>query len=109
MTAPYNYTFANDITTGESDFISDIVDGLTFVTPAFEVLQESIVAIGLPASGTANLWGPSMDVLLYVQPTTLRVTAGGWTILTSRGQHPAGRLRLLHPLQQPPELVPGRP
>ena len=37
-----------------------------------------------PASGTANLWGPSMDVLLYVQPTTLRVTAGGWTILTSR-------------------------
>ena len=84
MTAPYNYTFANDITTGESDFISDIVDGLTFVTPAFEVLQESIVALGLPASGTANLWGPSMDVLLYVQPTTLRVTAGGWTILTSK-------------------------
>ena len=23
-------------------------------------------------------------MLLYVQPTTLRVTAGGWTILTSR-------------------------
>ena len=109
VTAPYNYTFANDITTGESDFISDIVDGLTFVTPAFEVLQESIVALGLPASGTANLWGPSMDVLLYVQPTTLRVTAGGWTILTVQGQHPAGRPRLLHPVQQPPELVRRRP
>ena len=84
VTAPYNYTFANDITTAESDFISDIVDGLTFVTPAFETVQESIVAIGLPASGTANLWGPSMDTLLYVQPTTLRVTAGGWTILTAQ-------------------------
>jgi hypothetical protein len=84
VTAPYSYTFANDISTAESDFISDIVDGLTFVTPAFETLQESIVAIGLPASGTSNLWGPSMDTLLYVLPTTLRVTAGGWTILTAQ-------------------------
>ncbi len=84
VTSPYSYTFANDITTAESDFISDIVDGLTFVTPAFETLQESIVAIGLPASDTSNLWGPSMDTLLYVLPTTLRVTAGGWTILTSQ-------------------------
>jgi hypothetical protein len=38
--------------------------GLTFVTPAFETLQGSIVAIGLPASNSANLWGPSMDVPL---------------------------------------------
>jgi FAD/FMN-containing dehydrogenase len=84
VTAPYSYTFANDISTAESDFISDIVDGLTFVTPAFEALQESIVTIGLPATDTANLWGPSMDTLLYVLPTTLRVTAGGWTIITSQ-------------------------
>jgi hypothetical protein len=83
VTAPYAYTFANDVTTGESDFISDIVDGLTFVTPAFEALEESIVTIGLPATNTSNIWGPSMDTLLYVLPTTLRVTAGGWTILTS--------------------------
>jgi Cholesterol oxidase, substrate-binding/FAD binding domain len=84
VTGPYNYPFANSVTTGESDFISDIVDGLTFVTPAFEALEESIVAIGLPADNASNIWGPSMDSLLYVQPTTLRVTAGGWTILTSQ-------------------------
>jgi hypothetical protein len=84
VSSPYAYTFANSITTGESDLISDIVDGLTFVTPAFEALQESIVAVGLPATNTQNIWGPSADVLLYVLPSTLRVTAGGWTILTAR-------------------------
>ncbi|HXL19766.1 MAG TPA: cholesterol oxidase substrate-binding domain-containing protein [Streptosporangiaceae bacterium] len=84
VTSPYVYTFANSITTTESNLISDIVDGLTFLTPEFEGLEESIVQIGLPATNTANIWGPSADVLLYVLPTTLRVTAGGWTIITSK-------------------------
>lgn len=84
VTSPYAYTFANSISTAESDIISSIVDGLTFLTPEFEGVQESVVQIGLPATNTANLWGPSADVLLYVLPTTLRVTAGGWTIITSR-------------------------
>ncbi len=84
VTSPYAYSFANSISTAESDIISSIVDGLTFLTPEFEGVQESVVQIGLPATNTANIWGPSADVLLYVQPTTLRVTAGGWTIITSR-------------------------
>jgi hypothetical protein len=83
VTSPYAYTFANSISTAESDIISSIVDGLTFLTPEFEGLQESVVQIGLPATNTANIWGPSADVLLYVLSTTLRVTAGGWAIITS--------------------------
>jgi hypothetical protein len=84
VTSPYAYTFANSISTTESDLISSIVDGLTFLTPEFEGVQESVVKLGLPATNTANIWGPSADVLLYVQPTTLRVTAGGWTVITSQ-------------------------
>jgi hypothetical protein len=84
VSSPYAYSFANSISTTESDLISDIVAGLTFLTPEFEGVQESVVQIGLPATNTANIWGPSADVLLYVLPTTLRVTAGGWTIITSK-------------------------
>jgi hypothetical protein len=84
VTSPYAYTFANSVSTTESNLISSIVDGLTFLTPEFEGVEESVVQVGLPATNTANIWGPSADVLLYVQPTTLRVTAGGWTVITSR-------------------------
>jgi Cholesterol oxidase, substrate-binding/FAD binding domain len=86
VSAPYSYTFANSISTGESNFISQIIDGATWLTPAFEGLEESIVQNGLSSSDTANIWGPSADSLLYVLPTTLRVTAGGWAILTSRSR-----------------------
>jgi FAD/FMN-containing dehydrogenase len=84
VSGPYAYTFANSVTTAESDLISLIVDGITSLTPEFTALEESIVAIGLPATNTANIWGPSMDSLLYVEPTTLRVTAGGYVILTAK-------------------------
>jgi Cholesterol oxidase, substrate-binding/FAD binding domain len=84
VSAPFAYTFANSVTTAESDLISLIVDGIASLTPEFTALEESIVAIGLPATNTANIWGPSMDSLLYVEPTTLRVTAGGYVILTAK-------------------------
>ncbi|HEY1625338.1 MAG TPA: cholesterol oxidase substrate-binding domain-containing protein [Streptosporangiaceae bacterium] len=84
VSGPYAYTFANSVTTAESDLISLIVDGITSLTPEFTALEESIVAIGLPSTSTQDIWGPSMDSLLYVQPTTLRVTAGGFVILTAK-------------------------
>ena len=82
--APYAYTFANSITTEESNLISEIVGGDVSVTPTFETLEESIVTTGLVVTGTWDLWGPSMNTLLYVLPSTLRVTSGGWTIITAR-------------------------
>jgi Cholesterol oxidase, substrate-binding/FAD binding domain len=82
--SPYAYTFANSVSTSESNLISEIVAGATFLTPAFELVEETAVVVGLPATNTANIWGPSADVLLYVLPTTLRVTAGGWTIITAK-------------------------
>jgi cholesterol oxidase-like protein/FAD binding domain-containing protein len=84
VTSPYAYTFANSITTEESNLISEIVAGDTSVTPTFEGLEESIVISGLVATGTWDLWGPSMNTLLYVLPSTLRVTAGGWAIITAK-------------------------
>jgi FAD/FMN-containing dehydrogenase len=39
---------------------------------------------GLRAENSADIWGASKDVLLYVRPQTLRVTANGYAILTRR-------------------------
>ena len=33
---------------------------------------------------SADLWGPSKNTLLYLKPTTLRVHANGYAVLTSR-------------------------
>ena len=82
--SPYNYTFANSISQQESDFIEEIVAGAVAVTPAFADLQIGIVDAGLITTWTADLWGWSKYTQLYVQPTTERVTSGGWALLTSR-------------------------
>ena len=41
------------------------------------------VGTGLILEGTSDIWGPSRYSTLYVKPTTLQVTANGYTILTS--------------------------
>ncbi|HSZ47234.1 MAG TPA: cholesterol oxidase substrate-binding domain-containing protein [Streptosporangiaceae bacterium] len=84
VSGPYNYTFANDISQQESDYIEDIVSGVVSITPTFEDLQIGIVDAGLLTTWTYNLWGPAKYTQLYVQPTTERVTSGGWALLTSR-------------------------
>ena len=84
VSSPYNYTFANFITQQESDFIEDIVAGNVSITPSFEEAQIGIVDAGLITTWTGNLWGWSKYTQLYVQPTTERVTSGGWALLTSR-------------------------
>jgi FAD/FMN-containing dehydrogenase len=84
VSSPYNYTFANFITQQESDFIEDIVAGNVSITPSFEDAQIGIVDAGLITTWTGNLWGWSKYTQLYVQPTTERVTSGGWALLTSR-------------------------
>jgi hypothetical protein len=84
VSAPYNYGFANDISSAESSLISQIVEGIVSVTPTFEGVQIAAVDVGLLTTAAFDLWGWSKDVQLYVQPTTLRVTAAGYAIITAR-------------------------
>ena len=48
-------------------------------------MQYTTAATGLPATAATDLWGASKNLLLYVKPTTLRETANGYAVLTSRG------------------------
>jgi FAD/FMN-containing dehydrogenase len=84
VNGPYNYTFADSIDQRTSHYVKQIVSGNVWVTPAFAKSAMALVASGLIATGTWDLWGWSKNTLLYVKPTTLRVVQAGYAIVTSR-------------------------
>ncbi|MBB2911505.1 FAD/FMN-containing dehydrogenase [Streptosporangium becharense] len=84
VNAPYNYPFSDFLSEEASDQLSRIVAGEASLTPAFENTQMAIVGSGLIVTGSWDIWGWSKNTLLYVRPTTLRVTANGYAILTAR-------------------------
>ena len=81
---PYNYSFSDQISDDFEEFLSELAVGNTSGTPAFGGLQQFIVQSGIVFTGTWDIWGWSKDLLLYVRPTTLRVSEGGVAILTNR-------------------------
>jgi FAD/FMN-containing dehydrogenase len=82
--APYNYVFADVIPQTLSDLIKEILEGDVAVTPTFGQAELAIVTAGLVGTLTADIWGWAKDLLLYVKPSTLRVTANGYAVLTNR-------------------------
>ncbi|KWZ44058.1 FAD-linked oxidase [Burkholderia savannae] len=84
---PYNYPFSDSLPRELSDLVGRIVlNGEFQLTPLFGKTLYAITCLGLtnPFAPATNLWGWSRTVLNYVRPTTLRVTANGYAVLTSR-------------------------
>jgi len=87
VTSPYNYPFSDSIPTSVADLGGRLVaDAAWYLAPVLGKVQLSAVVLGLAATFSTDLWGPSKNTLLYVKPTTLRVHANGYAILTSRPQ-----------------------
>ncbi len=85
VTKPYNYPFSDSISQPLSDLIKRIViRGERHVTPLFGQTQMSIVAAGLSLTLSSDLWGWSRNLLQYIRPSTLRVTANGYAVLARR-------------------------
>ena len=82
--APFNYPFADTLSDAEQRAIRGRI--LAEPSEAVALGQESYAdtVASLGAERSADLWGASKDVLLYVRPATLRVTANGYAILTRR-------------------------
>ncbi|MFJ7048110.1 cholesterol oxidase substrate-binding domain-containing protein [Streptomyces sp. NPDC101112] len=87
VTSPYNYPFSDNVPTVVADLVGRMVsDGAWYLAPVLGKAQLTTAELGLVATASADLWGPSKNTLLYVRPTTLRVTANGYAVLTSRSQ-----------------------
>nr|WP_307788236.1 cholesterol oxidase substrate-binding domain-containing protein [Streptomyces actinomycinicus] len=93
VTSPYNYPFSDSIPEPVAGLVGRLVSGAAwYLAPLVGAAQLEAASLGLAATGSADLWGPSKNTLLYLRPTTLRVTANGYAVLTSR----AGVQRVVH-------------
>lgn len=83
-TTPYNYPFSDNVPETVAELAGAIASGQWYLAPALGAAQYTATATGLVATNSADLWGRSADLLRYVRPTTLRVHANGYAVLTRR-------------------------
>ncbi len=81
--APYNYPFSDNISPTLSDIADNLLANFPQITPLVSEMQYQLTHAVLQNNGK-DLWGWSKNLLLYVKPTTLRVTANGYAVLTQR-------------------------
>ncbi|MFJ4787460.1 cholesterol oxidase substrate-binding domain-containing protein [Streptomyces sp. NPDC088794] len=87
VTSPYNYPFSDNVPTLVADLVGRMVSGAAwYLAPVLGNAQFDVAALGLVTTLSADIWGPSKNTLLYIRPTTLRVTANGYAVLTGRAQ-----------------------
>ncbi|WP_369229843.1 cholesterol oxidase substrate-binding domain-containing protein [Streptomyces sp. R21] len=87
VTSPYNYPFSDNIPTLVADLAGRMVsDAAWYLAPVLGNAQLDAAVLGLTTTLSADIWGPSKNTLLYIRPTTLRVTANGYAVLTSRSE-----------------------
>ncbi|MFF5483258.1 cholesterol oxidase substrate-binding domain-containing protein [Streptomyces sp. NPDC012935] len=87
VTRPYNYPFSDSVPTPVADLVGRIVsDGAWYLAPVLGNAQYDVAALGLVATLSGDIWGPSKNTLLYLRPTTLRIATNGYAVLTSRAQ-----------------------
>ncbi|MFF9283210.1 cholesterol oxidase substrate-binding domain-containing protein [Streptomyces griseosporeus] len=85
VTSPYNYPFSDTVPTPVADLAGRMVaEGAWYLAPVLGNAQFDAAALGLVATLSADLWGRSKNTLLYLRPTTLRVHANGYAVLTRR-------------------------
>ncbi|WP_369175016.1 cholesterol oxidase substrate-binding domain-containing protein [Streptomyces sp. R28] len=87
VTTPYNYPFSDNVPTPVADLVGRMVsEGAWYLAPVLGNAQYDVAALGLVATLSADIWGPSKNTLLYLRPTTLRIATNGYAVLTSRAQ-----------------------
>jgi FAD/FMN-containing dehydrogenase len=83
-TTPYNYPFADSVPKPVAELAGQLVSGQWYLAPVFGQAQYDAALAGLTATQSADLWGLSKNLLLYVKPTTLRMHANGYAVSTRR-------------------------
>lgn len=82
VSTPYNYGFSDNLPSWLTGLLKQVLGGTPSLTPEFTKAFGGFAAL----SAAQDIWGPSKNTLLYVQDTTLRVTANGYAILMQRHQ-----------------------
>jgi FAD/FMN-containing dehydrogenase len=87
VTSPYNYPFSDNVPTPVADLAGRMTSGAAwYLAPVLGTAQYEAAALGLVATLSADIWGPSKNTLLYLKPTTLKIATNGYAVLTTRDQ-----------------------
>ena len=84
VTEPYNYPFSDNIPAEMEELARSLTRDNKQSTPVFGQMSYNVSVAGLAATQSADIWGKSRNVLLYIKPSTLRVTASGYAVVTRR-------------------------
>lgn len=84
VTEPYNYPFSDNMPDEIEEMARSLTRGNKASTPLFGQMMYNVTTAGLLASQSSDIWGDSKNVLLYIKPTTLRIEASGYAVLTRR-------------------------
>jgi hypothetical protein len=82
--SPYNYPFTDTLDEAAAAALRSRVVAVPREAVALGQLSYATTAEGLRSHDALDIWGPAKDVLVYVRPATLRVTANGYAVLTRR-------------------------
>lgn len=96
VTEPYNYPFSDNIPAEMEELARSLTRDNKQSTPAFGQMSYNVSAAGLVATQSADIWGKSRNLLLYIKPSTLRATASGYAVVTRR----SNVQRVLHDFSQ---------
>lgn len=80
VTGPYNYAFSDNLPIEVTEATRKMLFEQPELTPSFGNIQLTTTRSGLETGEAADLWGKSKDLLLYVKPSTIRVTANGYAV-----------------------------
>ncbi|MGD9430829.1 cholesterol oxidase substrate-binding domain-containing protein [Arthrobacter russicus] len=86
VVTPFNYPFADNLPTPVPQLLGELVEGNPQVAPKFCAAILAATEAGLTLSGARDMWGKSKNLIHFVKPTTLRVTAGSHAVITRRDQ-----------------------
>lgn len=84
VTEPYNYPFSDNVPAEVEELGRSLTRDNKQATPVFGQMMYNVSVAGLAATNSADIWGKSRTVLLYIKPSTLRVTASGYAVVTRR-------------------------
>ena len=84
VSEPYNYPFADNMPAELQSLCKTMMDGEGETTPLFTQGAQRAVSAGLVATQSADIWGPSKNVLLYAKASTFRVHTQGYAVLLRR-------------------------
>ncbi|XP_037041243.1 uncharacterized protein LOC119077966 [Bradysia coprophila] len=85
VTRPYNYIVPNTIPEFLSMIVGNASNSIGILNPLFGTTERLLASVGNLATLSFDIWGKSKNLLLYVKETTIRQTACGYAIITTRG------------------------